>query len=441
MTPSTLLIGSILALLFSAFAATAAKLLYEFARHELEDFCRKRNRLGDYDQVIESREQLAVGAETLQILCLVVAIVFALIWGTKAGLLQTELPIQIVGIVSIFTVLVWATNSWIPLVVLNVAAAPFLYYTWRIWWYVTLVAKPLSIIFGFLVVVIRRASGRQYDGEDEEEAFEDEIRSMVSEGERDGFLDLDAREMIEGVIELDDKDVAEVMTPKKDVIAIEVNTEWNELLKFVSENNKTRIPVYEDELSNVIGFLHTKDLLPEFLKSENERLTLRELIREAMFVPESLLVDELLQRFQEKRKHMAIVLDEYGSIAGLITIEDILEEIVGEIVDETEPEPDPIFFRIDENTIQTKGTAKIEKLNDELDWELPEDLEFDTVGGLMMFQLRDIPHDRVTMQYGDFEFEAIGESHRTIDRVRVRKLSTSELNGNGDSHFDTQSDE
>lgn len=429
MTPTILLLTAGAALLLSAFAATAAKTFYEFARHDLEELCERKKRERVYGRIIDHREQLALGAETLQIVSLVVFLICGLLWLWEGFSADTLTVSNVVGAVVMISIVVLAANSWLPLAILNVAAAPFLFYTWRFWWFITLLAKPLSVVFGLIIAIFQRATGTEQSDEAEEEAFEDEIRSMVSEAERDGFLEIGERKMIEGVIELDDKDVGEIMTSKQEIVSVEVTTEWPQLLKFVSEHNKTRIPVYQDELNNIIGFLHTKDLLPEFLKPEKQRRTLQELVRESMFVPDSVLIDELLKTFQANRMHMAIVMNEFDSVVGLITIEDILEEIVGEIVDETEPDPEPIFLRIDENTIQTKATTKLEKLNDELKWELPEDLEVDTVGGLMMFELGQVPAHEAILQIAGYELMAIGNRLRSIEKVRVRKMSEEELSG------------
>jgi len=437
MSPEMFLGWSIIGLMGATFAATASHIFHKFSRHELEEYCRRHDKLYIYDEIIESREQLALGADTLRIVSLCVAIICGIFFLLHGSIVDELKPSHVIGIVGAFALITLATNSWIPWAILKVAATPFLFSTWRFWWLVTLIASPLTLGFNILTALIQRAAGQSADEEDEEDAFEDEIRSMVSGGERDGLLDLDAREMIEGVIELDDKDVAEVMTPKKSIIALDVETDWEKTVNFASEQRKTRLPVYEGELNSIVGFLHTKDLLPELLKPAEQRRSLRELMRESMFVPESMPVDELLQQFQDQRYHLAIALDEYGAVSGLITIEDILEEIVGEIVDETEPEPDPTFRQIDSHTILTDGSTKLEKLNDELGWQLPEDLEVDTVAGLMMRELKEIPQNHSTMIFGNMEFKAVGHHPRLVEQVIVRRLNNEQLNNEEQNRDDS----
>ena len=334
MISSLLLTISVVAFVLATCSAIAAHLFHEFTRHELEEFSRRRNNLQVFDDIIDFREEMSLGAETLQLTSLIVANLCGLAWvvyGQTIGGLNAS---DFAAAVCVFGLISLVSNIWIPWAITDELASPFLFYTWRFWWLISKLMLPLTFGSTLFAAIFHRAAGNIVNQEHEEEAFEDEIRSIVSEGQRDGLLDLDAREMIEGVIELDDTDVAEIMTPKKDILAIEADLDWQDMLAFVIKHNKTRLPVYQGELNEIIGFLHTKDLLAESIKPEAERRSLRELCREIMFVPESILLDELLQQFQVQRMHMAIVIDEYGSLAGLITIEDILEEIVGEIVAE-----------------------------------------------------------------------------------------------------------
>lgn len=426
-----LLALSVTAFIVSTLAAVAAHLFHEFTRHELEAFARRRGNLQVFDDIIELREELSLGAETLQLINLIVANLCGLAWvvyGQTIGGLNSP---QFAAAVGVFGMLTLVTNVWIPWGITDSLASPFLFFTWRFWWLASRLALPLTFGSRWVAAVLNRASGTIVNRQQEEESFEDEIRSMVSEGERDGLLDLDAREMIEGVIELDDTDVGEIMTPKKNIIAIDVDLEWEELIELVVRHNKTRLPVFQGELNEIIGFLHTKDLLAELVRPVSQRRGLRELCREVMLVPESTKVDELLQQFQRQRSHLAIVIDEYDSLAGLVTIEDILEEIVGEIVDETEPEPFPVFRRIDENTVQTPGSTRIDKLNDELGWELPENDEYDTVAGLMMYQLKEIPANRTRISHQFYELEAVGNHRRVVDKVMVRRLPVNHGTNNG----------
>ncbi|HMO13634.1 MAG TPA: hemolysin family protein [Pirellulaceae bacterium] len=408
--------------LVSTFAATAAQVLHEFARHELEEFCQKKGQPQVFVKIIQYREELVLGAEALRIICFSLAHICGLVWVFRATEVELLGP-RFALITALIVLIALTSNSWLPKALARVTETPFLYFTWRFWWLVAKVTQPLTFVLAILSTLLYRAAGQAEEAEDEEEAFDDELRSIVSGGERDGLLDVDTREMIEGIIELDDTTVTEVMTPKKAIVALEVNTPWEEAVQFFADHSKTRIPIYDGELNSILGFVHSKDLLPEVIKPTDERKSIRQLIREAIFVPESLLVDELLQRFQQERRHLAIVQDEYGGVVGLITIEDILEEIVGDIVDEVEPKPEPIFERLDDQTVLIDGSVRIEKLNEELGWDLPEDLEVDTVGGLMMYELKEIPRHHQVIRLDDYELKAIGRHPRVVEQVRVKRIA------------------
>ena len=264
-----------------------------------------------------------------------------------------------------------------------------------------------------------RASGQDEEEDDEEEAFEDEILSMVSEGEHDGFLEPDARDMIEGVMELDDNDVASVMTHRSQVDALEEGTDWEEMVRFVVESGRTRIPVYQRTIDDIVGLLYAKDLLRESLRSESKRKPLRKLLRHPMFVPETTLLDEMLSKFLHVRTHLAIVQDEYGGLAGVVTIEDVLEEIVGEIVDETDKDKSEEITILNSNQADVLGTVHISRLNEKLGVELPEDDQFDTVSGLIMHQLNEIPRSGHELTIGRIQFNIQEANRRQIKSVRV----------------------
>ena len=278
----------------------------------------------------------------------------------------------------------------------------------------------------FVTAILARASGQDEEDEDEEEAFEDEILSMVSEGEHDGFLEADAREMIEGVMELDDNDVASVMTHRSQVDALEEGTDWEEMVRFVVDSGRTRIPVYKQKTDDIVGLLYAKDLLRESLRRASKRKPLRKLLRDPLFVPETTLLDEMLSKFLHVRTHMAIVQDEYGGLAGVITIEDILEEIVGEIVDETDKDKSEEITVLNSNQADVLGTVHIVRLNEKLGVELPEDDQFDTVSGLIMHQLNEIPRSGRELTVGRVQFNIQEANRRQIKSVRVTVLDDAE---------------
>lgn len=271
-------------------------------------------------------------------------------------------------------------------------------------------ATPLRAL-GFVEVAVRRLAGEKERTEEEER--EEEILSAVSEGEHEGTVKEAERQMIENVVEFWSTTVEEVMTPRTEVEGFELTDDLEFIRGFIEQAGHSRIPVYEGDLDHIIGVLYAKDLL-KYLGTDLAGFSLRPLLREATFVPESKLISELLLEIQSKKVHLAIVLDEYGGTAGLITVEDLLEEIVGEIQDEYEPEHDAppcIHVNSEERTAEVDARAYIDDANEalsEIGIELPEDDGYDTVGGYVMARAGRIP--------------AVGESLEAVNGLVISVL-------------------
>ena len=419
-------------MLFSMFVMTicgaAQQVIHEISWHDLEEYCHRKRRNKTFSRIIELRDEIALGTLMAQMIATAISIcclVFLILNNRSPLGLDSTTLWSIIGI-TIFSLIL--LNSWIPWAIAHAAAEPFMFHTWRIWWVVAGMAWPLTVGAKVMSTFFFRARGKEVEEEDEEEAFEDEILSMVSEGEHDGLLEPARADMIEGVMELDDYDVGRVMTPRSRVDAMDFSTGWETMLKFVVESGRTRIPIYRDSIDNIIGILYAKDILRESLRSESKRRPLEKLVREPITVPESTLLREMLQQFQVGRIHMAIVEDEYKGVAGVVTIEDVLEEIVGEIVDETDNEEMDHIRQIDEDSVEVTGTTHLNRLNEELGLALPEDEEFDTVSGLIMSQLKEVPRTGHEFVLDNVRFRVEKASRRLIELVQVTRLNTDEEN-------------
>ena len=226
--------------------------------------------------------------------------------------------------------------------------------------------------------------------------------------------------MLEGIVRFGDETAKEIMTSRQDVIDLDFKASFNEVLKCVVENNYSRIPVYQDNSDNVRGILYIKDLLPHLRKPANFRW--QSLIRPPYFVPETKKIDDLLREFQENKVHIAIVVDEFGGTSGIVTLEDILEEIVGEINDEYD-EDEKSFVRINSNTFVFEGKTllsdfyKILKLDDEIFSEVEGDA--DTIAGLLLEIKGDVPEMHEKIDYLNFTFEILEMEERRISKVKV----------------------
>ena len=246
----------------------------------------------------------------------------------------------------------------------------------------------------------------------------EELSILVERGGEQGILEAEEEQMIQAVIELGDQRIHEVMVPRIAMVTLPADASMEEAIDTVIEEGHSRIPVYETTIDEIIGILYAKDLLPFLKGSAAERPSLRSILRTPVFVPESMSVDDLLHEFQRRKVHLAIVLDEYGGTAGLVTIEDLLEEIVGEIQDEYDEE-EPMIVRLSEDEARVDGRADVDDLADLFDTNLGlEDAdEYDTVGGLIYHRIGGVPKpgDQVAV-------DGLTLTVETIDGRRVGKV-------------------
>ena len=226
---------------------------------------------------------------------------------------------------------------------------------------------------------------------DEEEVSEDEIRMMVDLGEEQGAIESTEAELIENIFEFNNTTAEDVMVHRTDMVVIWVDETQEEIIRTIRESGMSRFPVYEEDADDIIGILSTRDYLLNVPVDHPK--TVRELLRPAYFVPESVRTDVLFRDMQSKKVHMAIVVDEYGGTSGLVTMEDLLEEIVGNIYDEFDPQEEKDIEKQGENLWRISGSCQLETVAEALEMEFSEDEESDTLGGLVFAQLSSIPED------------------------------------------------
>jgi CBS domain containing-hemolysin-like protein len=248
--------------------------------------------------------------------------------------------------------------------------------------------SPVRLVLGALTALtVRLVGSERRPGEPE--IKEDELRTLVDVGAREGVVERTEREMIHGVFELEDTLVRELMVPRPDMICLDVTTPREEILPLLREHLHSRVPVYEDSVDQIVGVLYTKDLLPH-LRGLPPEFDLRSQLHPPYFVPESKRADALLREFQAKKLHLAIVVDEYGSTAGLLTMEDLLEELVGEIRDEFD-EDERLIQPVGPSTFRVAGRLGIEDLNAVTALSISHEA-YDTVGGWVLDLFGRVPH-------------------------------------------------
>lgn len=262
------------------------------------------------------------------------------------------------------------------------------------------VMKPVIKLLSASTTLVLRLFGIKGD-RGEEAVTEDEIRMMVDVGHESGTIDSEEKEMIDNVFELDDTIARDVMTHRVDVVAIEADAEEDEVVQIIAESGMSRFPVYDDSYDDILGVLNSRSYLLN-LRTEQPK-SMRELLRPACFVPETVPAGTLLRDMQQRKDHLAIVLDEYGGFSGIVSLEDLIEEIVGNIYDEFDAPADDDIHEVGENLWRIAGDTDIEDIEDALGVKLPEEREYDTLGGLVFSTLSSIPDDGV-----EVDLEAFG---------------------------------
>jgi len=249
---------------------------------------------------------------------------------------------------------------------------------------------------------------------------EDEIKTLVEVSEERGELEADEKEMIQGIIEISETTVKEIMVPRVDISCLPITASVKDVIRMVKKNGHSRLPIYNDNLDNIAGLIHVKDLLP-YLENGDRQVEISGLIRDANFVPEGKKIDDLLHLFQREKSHMAIVVDEYGGTSGLVTLEDVLEEIVGEIQDEYDQE-EPLTEQIDDNTLIADARINIGELNEILvDNTIPEMEDYETLGGFIFAQIGDLPEPKEVIDYENLRFTVEEIFGKRIGRIRIEK--------------------
>jgi magnesium and cobalt transporter len=251
----------------------------------------------------------------------------------------------------------------------------------------------------------------------------DDLEDVLSIAAENEVIDEDARSIMEGAMQVSDMQARDIMIPRAQMVVIKSDNTLEEILPQIIRSAHSRYPVVGESTDDILGMLLAKDLLPQILETDSGEFDIKDLLRPTMVVPESKRLNVLLREFRENRNHMAIVIDEYGGVAGLVTIEDVLEEIVGEIEDETDAAVDPFIRKISTDDFFIKALTPIEEFNRYFGAEFSDE-EFDTIGGLVIQAFGHMPARNERTTVGDFEFKVINADQRKIHSLRMRPLNT-----------------
>ncbi len=419
--------GAVGSLLFS----TLAYALRMMSRVDLEESLERRRRPEDLEKILSVRHDLSLTASTFRLIFNTMVIIAVAVY-FLGRYQEAPHPLRIFGFSLLVAVpILLLTSVAIPQAWAKYAGESLIAATWPMVQLLYRILLPLVWVMNGVDEVIRRLAGVSInEGDDvEAEQIDQEILSVVAEGQAEGTVDEEQKKMIEGVISFRDLQVAQIMTPRTDILAVDVNATIGEVRDRILKDGLSRVPVYDGTLDNIIGILYAKDLLA-FLDTRgagvggevppSHRIELRRIIRPPLFVPPTKPLRDLLKEFRVQQIHMAIVLDEYGGTAGLVTTEDIVEQIVGDIADEYErPEPEELK-RIDEHTIELDARMTIGEVNRALNLEppLPEDQDFQTVGGFVINELGAIPAKGQRVSHHGTTITVLESEPRRVKRLK-----------------------
>ena len=374
---------------------------------------------------LERVDRLVANADRLALTCAFYRLVFNLAGLLLLVMLSSRLqqPPQAIAYVLAFLVGVVIFSIFslaIPDALAKYAGERVLSRTHGVLVVCSIVAAPIVYVLQLYDGFVRRLAGvPQSTPQEQHEEKQEEFLEDLEQHRMEGTVDAEEQEMIENVLDLRERMADEIMTPRTDLIAVEVSADRPTVLETIRRAGHSRLPVYEGSIDNVVGLVYAKDLLEEIGKDPAD-FRLRDRMREAYFVPETKSLRALLREFQQQKLHIAVVLDEYGGTAGIVTLEDILEELVGEIADEYEKTEPESVRKVDENTIDVDARMYVEDLNEQCSLDLPDDEDYDTLGGFVFSRLGYVPKAGESFEYKNLKFVIASAEARRVKRVRIQ---------------------
>ncbi len=420
--PSAIAAAAALAITCYLSLVLGALRYYSLARFE-ELLASDRTRLNRLRTLLEDEDELVVAvtalrgiATTVGLVALTAAVLAFVRAGVEAGPAMAPGLLAWVEAAALGVVVFVGFGHLMPHAIGERRAEPVIIRSLPSVHYLRLVATP--VLWPFLTLNRLALRAANVEQEDEAEEIKDEILSAALAGENEGVIDEQTKDVIKNLIEFRDVSVGEVMTPRPDVVYVDASDDLQTMLRKALEHQFSRLPVIDKSLDRVVGIVMVKDLFRVAL--EKKDVDVRSLIRPPNFVPETKKVADLLKELRAKRTHMALVADEYGSTAGLVTIEDCIEEIIGEIDDEHDTAEKPPIRRISDVEADLDAKVSIEEVNEELHTKIPEDEEVDTIGGFITMRLGKIPVKGDKVALNGYLFTVTEADERRVRRVHLR---------------------
>ncbi len=402
------------------FFSVNASALRIFSLAKLQDAFKSAKKEHQIDGLVENTEKLILTCSLYRLItncCILLLLLHVFVSLREQGPQISDYLLTFIIASVLFSIFSLAT----PYAWAKYAGEKILSRTYKFLMLSATVATPVLYVFGLYDSLVKRLAGvGQTTPKEEQEEKQEEFLTDLEQHRIDGVVDKEEQEMIESVLELDETTADEIMTPRTDIAAVEVNSDLQAILDTITSVGHTRVPVYEENIDKIIGMIYAKDLLTEIGKKPGD-FKLRTKMREAYFVPETKPLRTLLHEFQNQKLHIAVVLDEYGGTAGIVTLEDIIEELVGEIADEYEETPPKPVKKIDQNTIEADARTYVDDLNDQFELNLPEDEDYDTIGGFVFSHLGYIPKTGESFEYENLKFTIASAEARRIKRVKIAR--------------------
>jgi len=411
----------LISLLATLFASTLSYALRIMSRVKLEEKLTLRGRGSDLKRIMEHENDLALLTSMLRLVSNVIVAALT-IYAVLGAELPGQYPLKFLGAVLLACLLLMVFSVAIPQACARYAgerliamSSPMLFSIYRLLW-------PLVAFLNFFDEIVRRLAGVTPESEARQEASQAraEILAAVSESSPEGTVDEEQRRMISGIISYRDLQVGQIMTPRTEMITVNVNATLAETCDRILRDGVSRLPVHDGTRDNIVGIIYSKDLLTLLSNpTAREHFDIRRIMRPPLFVPHSKPLGDMQQQFRIQQVHMAIVLDEFGGTAGLVTSEDILERIVGDIADEHEKPRSSKLHRLSENVYEIDAQTSVTDLNRELDLHLPENQEYQTVAGLVINELGTIPAKGAVVSIDSVTLTVTDSDVRRIRKIQI----------------------
>ncbi len=408
-----IIIAAASAALASLFFSTLSYALRDFSRPRLEEQMQRFGNASLFDKTADQAADLIFVTAAARLLANVLVLI-SVLWAFHDTTLHW-------GVQYILAVLVTVTITVLLSVAVPNAAAKHAGETLiaifvRPLHALRIALLPATKLMHLIDDLIRRAAGD--DGSPQPEKIEQDILSAVEEGEKEGVVDVKERQMIESVIEFRDTTAGQITVSRPDIIALEMPATLDQVKNIIEQSAHSRIPAYEGSLDHIVGILYARDLI-RYVGAAQQQFDLKTVLRPVLYVPESKPLRDLLSDFRLQKVHLAIVLDEYGGTTGLVTIEDILEELVGDISDEHESAEPALLKPLSDHSWDADASVYIDEVNRTLGLNLPEDAGFDTLGGFISATAGHIPTTGTTFDHNGIKYTILDAVPQKVNRIRI----------------------